>query len=120
MAKKLDTTPDGIVCSCCGVDKTPQNFFRYINRYTRDFFVAGIPARSDVCFDCAGDYKCIRCNVVQPSTEFRIQGRVCYTCQHSNPARRTPVAPQKPFARREAVLSGIEVDNGANESEYES
>ena len=97
MAKKLMTTPDGIICSCCGFDKDPYEFFRYINKYDRRFFAAGIPPKSDICFDCAGDYECIKCHVTQPSTEFRIQGRICYTCQGIEIARRTPTAAQNQF-----------------------
>lgn len=95
-------------CTVCGGDKAPYEFFRYINRYDRRFFAAGVPAKSDVCFDCAGDYTCIKCGVTQPSTEFRIQGRICYTCQGVNPKRRAIL---HAYTRRFQRLEVTDIEN---------
>ena len=71
-----------ITCSVCGKSKTEYNFFLYINLYDKTFFAAGLPQRSDVCWSCAGDYKCIQCGDVKDHTHFRIMGRVCDACKN--------------------------------------
>lgn len=83
MAEKLPTTPDGIICSHCGQDKPRFHFFVYRGKYNREFFASGIPAKSDVCWACGGDYRCIACHEVKPHTSFRIQGRICDECKAS-------------------------------------
>jgi len=90
MAKKKPETPDGMICSRCGQDKTPHNFFKFMGKFDRDFFVSGIPAKSDVCWDCLGGMKCIECGGVYPSTEFKVNGRVCRTCKNAPPREIMP------------------------------
>jgi hypothetical protein len=83
MTPKKPGSPDGIVCSRCGKDKTPHHFFKFIGKFDRAFFVSGIPSKSDVCWDCLGDMKCIECGEVYPSTEFKVNGRVCRNCKRA-------------------------------------
>jgi len=71
-----------LICSVCGEAKPPYHFFNYRNKYDRDFFIH-IPARSDVCWDCAGPYRCIYCQEIRPAWAFRIQGRVCTNCKEA-------------------------------------
>ena len=117
MAKKLDTTPDGIICSQCGADQPPYNFFRYSNKYSRDFFIR-IPPRSDVCWDCAGMYECIKCGVTQLSNEFRIGGRICYTCKGVKTPRRTLTAAQIQAQREVFVSVAVEVPETLKSDEW--
>jgi hypothetical protein len=87
MAQKLDTTPDGIVCKECGADKPAYHFFKHSGKYTQDFFTTELGYTNGVCFDCAGDYRCITCHEVKPASEFRVQGRICKACKGSKASR---------------------------------
>lgn len=83
MAEKLPTTPDGIKCKVCGVDKDPYHYFKHAGKYTQDFFTTELGYTPGVCWECAGDYRCITCHEVKPASEFRIQGRICNACKGS-------------------------------------
>lgn len=83
MAEKLPTTPDGIICKVCGVDKDPFHYFKHSGKYTQDFFTTELGYTPGVCFECAGDYRCITCHEVKPASEFRVQGRICKACKGS-------------------------------------
>lgn len=83
MAKKLDTTPDGIVCAVCGEDKPAYHYFKHSGKYTQDFFTTEAGYTNGVCFDCAGPYKCISCGQIKPASEYRLQGRVCSECKNA-------------------------------------
>ena len=74
-----------ITCSKCGLSKPDYNFFRYVNKYDKAFFTAGIPTTSNVCFECGGPYRCIVCGEVKHSLNFRIMGRVCDACKATPP-----------------------------------
>jgi hypothetical protein len=81
MPDKLPTTPDGIICKVCGVDKDPYHFFKHSGKYTQDFFTTELGYTPGVCFACAGPYKCVVCECVKPASEYRLQGRVCESCK---------------------------------------
>lgn len=81
MAEKLDTTPDGIVCKVCGDDKPAYHYFKHAGKYTQDFFTTELGYTPGVCWECAGDYRCITCHEVKPASEFRVQGRICTACK---------------------------------------
>lgn len=85
MAKKLDTTPDGIICDTCGQDLPPYHFFNPRGKFDRSFWTRPV-LTGKTCFACAGDYKCVQCQQVQPASEYRVQGRICRTCKTA-PAR---------------------------------
>lgn len=81
MAKKLDTTPDGIICAVCGEDKSPYHYFKHSGKYTQDFFTTELGYTPGVCWECAGPYRCVVCEEVKPASEYRVQGRVCTACK---------------------------------------
>lgn len=81
MAERLPTTPDGIICKECGTDKPAYHYFKHSGKYTQDFFTTELGYTNGVCFDCAGDYRCITCHEVKPASEFRVQGRICKACK---------------------------------------
>lgn len=70
-----------ITCSKCGQAKHNYNFFRYINTFGRWFFITGVPAKSNVCFECAGPYRCLNCGETKDHTHFRVMGRICNECK---------------------------------------
>lgn len=74
-----------IKCSVCGQAKTDYNFFMFRHKYDKSFFANGLPRTNDVCWTCAGDYKCIHCGQVKDHTYFRVMGRICFECLESNP-----------------------------------
>jgi len=80
VSKKLDSTPDGIICVKCGQDKPAYHFFSFRGNYASEFF-ANPQSMNGQCFECNGPYKCIYCGVVQPADQFRVQGRVCLSCK---------------------------------------
>lgn len=67
-------------CNHCQLDLANYHFFNPRNKFDKAFFAAGLPDGS-TCFACAGDYRCIKCNVVKPADAFRLQGRVCHDCK---------------------------------------
>lgn len=80
MAKKLETTPEGMICRKCGQDKAPYNFFKPFGKFEREFFANGKPD-GHTCFDCAGPYICLGCGETKPASAYRIQGRYCDDCR---------------------------------------
>lgn len=115
MAEKLPTTPDGIKCKVCGVDKDPYHYFKHAGKYTQDFFTTELGYTPGVCWTCAGPYKCVVCEQVKDASEFRVQGRICMACKT---APRTSNAAQSSDFDANQVSEAINVENGANESEW--
>jgi hypothetical protein len=85
MSDKKSETPKGMICDTCGRTLPPYHFYKHSNikaDRAEAFFTTEKAFTSDhTCFECAGPYRCIRCQIVQPASEFRIQGRICRTCK---------------------------------------
>jgi hypothetical protein len=81
MAERLESTPDGIVCKVCGDDKPAYHYFKHAGKYTQSFFTTELGYTPGVCWECAGPYACVVCEVVKPASEYRVQGRVCIECK---------------------------------------
>lgn len=56
-----------MICTQCHHDKVPY-----------EFAVASL-----ICFDCSGNTPCCECGVVQPSTHYRVMGRMCVDCRNA-------------------------------------
>lgn len=83
MATKLATTPEGIVCSCCGQDKPAYHFYSRLGKtfnVTRFFFVSPTFSVTQ-CWNCNGDYRCLGCGEIKVATEFRVGGRFRNDCK---------------------------------------
>ncbi|MCA0455686.1 MAG: hypothetical protein LCI00_17045 [Chloroflexi bacterium] len=104
-----------ITCSKCGESQHNYHYFSYLNKFDKSFFVGGIPAQSDVCWHCAGPYRCLCCGEVKPPSAFRIMGRICNDCKIDTATReytlKAGVKPRKPslttFKRKSAPKQGI-------------
>lgn len=81
MATKKEGTPDGIICSCCGQDKTPYNYFNGKRGREMRYFITNPAWSTTRCFQCNGDYRCLGCGVVQDASQFRVGGRFCQSCK---------------------------------------
>lgn len=92
-------------CIKCERELSDYQFFNPRNHYYREFFSSGTP-NGKVCFECAGDYECIRCHVVKPASEFRVQGRMCKSCKAKvkTPAKRRALKNlSQKYARKETI-----------------
>lgn len=89
MTKKLETSPDGIVCANCGQDKPAYHFYSIRGKSTRvtKYFFASPDRRGDQCWECNAPYKCISCGNEQAADQFRVGGRICITCKSSGKHR---------------------------------
>lgn len=81
MPNKKETTPDGVICSCCGQDKTAYNFFNGKRGREMRVFIVNPNWSTSRCFECNGDYRCLGCLQVQPASQFRVGGRFCQSCK---------------------------------------
>lgn len=86
-----------MICAICNCDKEPYHMM------TRE-------KGSAICFDCGGPYECIHCDVTQPSTEFRVQGRICITCKDAMklPDRKRPAKRYEQFSCGRIVPTVVE------------
>lgn len=118
MAKKLDTTPDGIRCMKCGQDYPPYYFFSPRGKYNKTFFASGIPL-SHVCWYCAAPYRCVQCGEIREASEFRVMGRICNHCKTSTMASRTSSLPMEngetPTLPMDSHNSAKTLENGGDE-----
>ncbi len=110
MAEKLATTPDGMICKECGRDLPAYHFFNPRGKYNKHFFVRGVVP--NVCFDCAGPYRCAGCNEIKPAGEFRVQGRLCSDCR-ADGVLHSETAPSSVFDANK-VTEVIDSDFGAD------
>ena len=67
-------------CETCGQTKDDYHFFKHRNRYDREFFL-NIQPETDICWECAGPYRCIGCGEIKDASEFRVCGRLCADCK---------------------------------------
>ena len=68
-----------MTCKTCGRDLPPYHFFNPRGKYNKHFFIHGVVP--NMCFECAGPYRCAGCNEIKPASAFRIQGRLCADCR---------------------------------------
>ena len=68
-------------CVVCGEIKDDYQFFKFRNKFNKEFFHAGIPQTDGVCWHCAAPYKCVGCGEVKAADQFRIGGRYCVDCR---------------------------------------
>jgi hypothetical protein len=97
-------------CPKCEQVKPDYHFFSFRGNYIKDFF-ANPQALNGQCFDCNGPYKCICCGVVQESTQFRVNGRICDTCKNAGiyrPSRLTDA-----FTGSFAYEDSLDAENSA-------
>lgn len=124
MPKKLDSTPDGIICSVCGEDKSPYHYFKHSGKYNQDFFTTELGYTNGVCFDCAGPYRCIMCGQIKPASDYRLQGRICTSCKlhstnSSGMAQKTALPALLSDFDNEKVSEAINSENALKSSGWE-
>lgn len=113
MPKKLDTTPDGMICRVCGEDKPPYHFFKPRGKFNKAFFANGVPD-GHTCFDCAGDYRCVGCGQIWPSTAYRLQGRYCEICRAAG-IRKNGSVGSETSTKNDATPMGLVIEHEDND-----
>ncbi len=85
MPKKLENSPDGVICSCCGQDKPAYHFYSPYGKTTNvtRFFFVNSAFSTTRCWECNGGYRCLYCGVVQDANQFRVGGRRCIGCKNA-------------------------------------